>query len=482
LRNEAMKMRAVMGITFWGMLFCFPVFIRGDENPNTTPSTNQPSIPGGANLLNQDIVKPEDQYNEGLRYRGGNGVAKDMVEAVKWFRRAAIQGNRDAELEVALCYYNGHGVDIDKAESAKWFRKAADQNSSVAQHYLAGLYLSGLGILKDEVEGLAWLYVSSANGNEGSAADLSKYESQYGSDIITAARVRAAKLQVIISSTSTPNDFDGSASDYLTRATDAMSKGDTRTALANLDKVIRLDPKQSEAYFYREIIRRATGDTQGAQEDLRTFYDLGPTPVVWCEIGTVMIRMRKDVDAAIDCYNKAISLNTNFAPAYYDRAIAREAKQDLKGAIEDYSKSINLDPNDADSYDRRGLALARLNDFDGAITDLTKAIELKVSPIVGAYLGRGLAKMAKHDFDGAISDFNTGIKLAPDQPDGYEGLGRVEAYLDQYDSAIRNFDIAIQLRPNHPDDYRFRALAKKLKGDEAGSIADYKKAEELSSQ
>ncbi|KAB2645301.1 MAG: SEL1-like repeat protein, partial [Verrucomicrobia bacterium] len=33
------------------------------------------------------------QFNLGVCYESGNGVAKDYVEAVKWYRKAAEQGN-----------------------------------------------------------------------------------------------------------------------------------------------------------------------------------------------------------------------------------------------------------------------------------------------------------------------------------------------------------------------------------------------------
>ena len=37
------------------------------------------------------------QYFLGLIYANGRGVAKDEVEAVKWYRKAAEQGDADAQ-------------------------------------------------------------------------------------------------------------------------------------------------------------------------------------------------------------------------------------------------------------------------------------------------------------------------------------------------------------------------------------------------
>ena len=37
------------------------------------------------------------QYNLGFVYANGRGVAKDDVEAMKWYRKAAEQGNENAK-------------------------------------------------------------------------------------------------------------------------------------------------------------------------------------------------------------------------------------------------------------------------------------------------------------------------------------------------------------------------------------------------
>ena len=59
---------------------------------------------------------------------GTFGVAKDEVEAVKWYRKAAEQNYADAQAYLGACYLYGQGVVKDEAEAVKWFRKAAEQN------------------------------------------------------------------------------------------------------------------------------------------------------------------------------------------------------------------------------------------------------------------------------------------------------------------------------------------------------------------
>ena len=61
------------------------------------------------------------QHNLGCRYHEGNGVAKDMVEAVKWLRKAAEQGLPRAQGALGVCYRDGDGVEKDLEECAFWY-------------------------------------------------------------------------------------------------------------------------------------------------------------------------------------------------------------------------------------------------------------------------------------------------------------------------------------------------------------------------
>ena len=45
----------------------------------------------------------------------------DYAEAVKWFRRAALQGDRQAQYHLAGCYWTGRGVCMNIPLAVKWF-------------------------------------------------------------------------------------------------------------------------------------------------------------------------------------------------------------------------------------------------------------------------------------------------------------------------------------------------------------------------
>ncbi|MBN1756379.1 tetratricopeptide repeat protein [bacterium] len=50
----------------------------------------------------------------------------------------------------------------------------------------------------------------------------------------------------------------------------------------------------------------------------------------------------KDLDGAMEDYNKAIELNPNFAQAYFNRGLARYSIQDKEGACQDWHTALEL--------------------------------------------------------------------------------------------------------------------------------------------
>ena len=83
---------------------------------------------------------PASEAELGLRYKHGEGVAKDQVEAMKWYRKAAEQNYALAQNSLGVCYEQGEGVQKDPVEAVKWYRKAAEQNLAPAQFNLGVCY------------------------------------------------------------------------------------------------------------------------------------------------------------------------------------------------------------------------------------------------------------------------------------------------------------------------------------------------------
>lgn len=86
------------------------------------------------------------QFNLGVMYLKGQGIAQDDVASVIWLRKAADQGNVEAQSALGNMYFLGRGVPKDYAQAAKWGRKAADQGDPAGQSLLGAMYFDGFGV------------------------------------------------------------------------------------------------------------------------------------------------------------------------------------------------------------------------------------------------------------------------------------------------------------------------------------------------
>ena len=109
------------------------------------------------------------QYSLGYMNYRGEGTPQDYTEAAKWYRKAAEQGHADAQLNLGVMYYKGEDVPQDYAEAVKWYRKAAEQGDASAQFNLGLSYCKGEGAPQDYVEAYKWANLSAAQGNTNAA-------------------------------------------------------------------------------------------------------------------------------------------------------------------------------------------------------------------------------------------------------------------------------------------------------------------------
>ena len=131
------------------------------------------------------------QFNLGVSYATGQGVPRNETAAVRWFRKAAEQDFARAQFNLGLCYEGGHGVTTDVVEAAKWFRRAAEQNLAVAQYILGDCYAKGHGVTQDQAESVKWIALAAAQGMEEATADIPWIENNVPETQIAEGRRRA---------------------------------------------------------------------------------------------------------------------------------------------------------------------------------------------------------------------------------------------------------------------------------------------------
>lgn len=94
-------------------------------------------------VLNLDT---STQYNVGLCYFNGKGIAEDKDRGAQWFRKAAERGDVDAQNHLGWCYLReGRGVKSSRARAEEWLVKAGEQGHTDAQCILWSLFVEQEG-------------------------------------------------------------------------------------------------------------------------------------------------------------------------------------------------------------------------------------------------------------------------------------------------------------------------------------------------
>lgn len=103
----------------------------------------------------------------------GQHIGKALLEA------AAEQGNAPAERLMAIGYENGlFTLAKDLSSAAKWARKAAEQGDPEAEYLLSGFLLEGRGVGRDEKQAAGWCLNAATHGHAGAMLRIGKLYSQ----------------------------------------------------------------------------------------------------------------------------------------------------------------------------------------------------------------------------------------------------------------------------------------------------------------
>lgn len=167
---------------------------------------------------------------------------------------------------------------------------------------------------------------------------------------------------------------------------------DYEKALNDLDRVIDLDP-QSEFFKNRALLKKKTGDLQGAQSD----------------------------------FSRVIMANNSDLDAYRQRGEIKARLQDFEGAITDFRAILSLAPDDGDAAYHLGILLYNTRRYKGAITMLQRSIDLNDTMIPAAWYYTGMSYLALKQPDAACNAFTQSKSL------GYKkAIEAMERYCDKH--------------------------------------------------
>lgn len=98
----------------------------------------------------------------------------DFTTAAEWYRRAADQGSAEAHYTLGVLYRGGQGVPKDDIAAVKCFRMAAELKYCEAEEAYAQCLESGIGVAQDEDAAIVWYRRAADHGSAGALVHLGK--------------------------------------------------------------------------------------------------------------------------------------------------------------------------------------------------------------------------------------------------------------------------------------------------------------------
>lgn len=184
----------------WLMLCAFCLF--NHAQANTLEEARQKLLQkdyAAAHAIYLSLASQNDAkacYNLGLMYQQGDGVSRNLDEAVKWYTRsadlnyaeaqytlgslvfqrqiqsisypqavdyyaqAAKRGHVKSQLNLGMLYLRGDVIAQNIPDAVYWLSLAASNRNSEAQGYLADLYQQGVGVEQSTVKAAMWLMLA----------------------------------------------------------------------------------------------------------------------------------------------------------------------------------------------------------------------------------------------------------------------------------------------------------------------------------
>ncbi|KFP57049.1 Tetratricopeptide repeat protein 6, partial [Cathartes aura] len=222
--------------------------------------------------------------------------------------------------------------------------------------------------------------------------------------------------------------------------------GKLQRAWSQFTVAVCIDPKCHAAYDGRASVCLQMGETFAAFQDTNAALKLTTTAPLLTNRG-VINQLMGYLPCAMKDYQRAISVDPNYALAYFNAANIYFHNRQFSQAYCYYSKVLQLDPRNESAVMNRAITNSLLNNIEEAKEDFEKAICL--CPFSAAvYFNR--------------ANFYNGLK--------------------QYELAEKDISTALSLQPNDALMYKFRADIRGKLGFNKEAVEDYKQAISIQEQ
>lgn len=224
-----------------------------------------------------------------------------------------------------------------------------------------------------------------------------------------------------------------------TVSSDTLLVGDQE--LAGLTEKIGLNPTDPDLYYKRALYFIDQADYSLALADLKSVFMMDTNNAIYFNtLGEVYLEL-KQIEPAEGAFEKAISVNDQYAPAFINRGKMHFYKKDYDDAFVKLNQGLKLNPNKPEGYFWKGMIYKETGNAKLTVSNLQTAIE-QDPDYYPAYMELGLFYLAEKD-EQALAYFTNALRVDSNSTEALYGRAYTYQNYKRMDEAKADYRSAI---------------------------------------
>jgi protein O-GlcNAc transferase len=238
--------------------------------------------------------------------------------------------------------------------------------------------------------------------------------------------------------------------ELLETATEQHRAGKFAEARRSYRQVLARAPAHTLALYRSGLLELQDGHPNAALDLLeQAIAAVADEPRYQFVLGQALQALRR-LDKAIDAYESALKLQSDFLDAWNNLGICRQLRGHLPQAATAYRQALLLEPRNAGVMANLGTVLREMGELPESVELLRAAADLE--PAVASHsLNLGIAYWNQGNFTQAERTLDETLARAPQDPEVAFNLGNALHGLSRQREAIERYRQALQLRPGYVD-------------------------------
>ncbi|HID39307.1 MAG TPA: tetratricopeptide repeat protein [Calditrichaeota bacterium] len=237
-------------------------------------------------------------------------------------------------------------------------------------------------------------------------------------------------------------------------------------AILSWKKALEIIPEDAEVHNFLGIALHRNGEVEAALEEFRKAVELKPDYFEAENNRGYMLFLLNRYNAALAAFNRSLAINPGYEPAIRNRKLvesikmgnlSREAfeiseetsrKDEYIEQIDGYKKVLKLDSTFAKAHNNIAVAYYYEGDLDSAFFHLEKAIKYNRN-YPEAINNLAILYKINEDYETAIKLFLRALTLKPRYVAALNNLGETYYLNKEMDNANRVFNTVLELEPDN---------------------------------